>query len=155
VQFLSLGRGNQASIDIFFHKINGVALKYEVGVCIQTGYIVWVNGPFKAGKWNDIKLNRSTLKEQLLPGEMVEADRGYRGDETVRCPDTVFPRSYKQAKQKARARHKMVNGRLKKYRVLASVFRHERNLHQFVFYAVAVIKKIGFEDGSPPFSVSY
>jgi hypothetical protein len=52
-------------------------------VCIQTGDIVWVNGPFKEGKWNDIKLYRRILKEQLLPGEMVEADRGYRGYETV------------------------------------------------------------------------
>jgi hypothetical protein len=139
----------------FSHKINGAALKYEVGVCIQTGDIVWVNGPFKAGKWNDIKLYRRTLKEQLLPGEMVEADRGYRGDETVRCPDTVFSRSDKQAKQKARARHETVNGRLKNFRVLASVFRHERNLHQFVFYAVAVLIQISFENGSPPFSVRY
>jgi hypothetical protein len=49
---------------------------------------VWVNGPFKAGKWNNIKLYRRTLKGQLLPGEMVEADRGgYRGGEKKRCPD--------------------------------------------------------------------
>jgi hypothetical protein len=32
------------------HKINWAALKYEAGVCIQTGDIVRVNGPFKAGK---------------------------------------------------------------------------------------------------------
>jgi hypothetical protein len=83
---------DQDSIDIFFHihKIYGTVLKYKVGVCIQTGDIVWDSGPFKAGDWNDIKLYRRTLKEQSLPGEMVEADRGYRGDETVRCPDTVF-----------------------------------------------------------------
>jgi hypothetical protein len=96
------------------HKINWAALKYEVGVYIQTGDIVWVYGPFHEGKWTYIKIYRRTLKDQLLPSEMVEADRGYRGDETVRCPDIVFSRYYKQAKQKARARHETVNGRLKK-----------------------------------------
>ena len=31
---------------MFSEKFNGPALKYEVGVCIATGHIVWVNGPF-------------------------------------------------------------------------------------------------------------
>lgn len=32
------------------HKFNGPAVRYEIGVCIQeTRWIVWVNGPFKAG----------------------------------------------------------------------------------------------------------
>jgi hypothetical protein len=30
------------------------------------------------------------MKKSLCQGEMVEAGRGYRRDETVRCPDTVF-----------------------------------------------------------------
>jgi hypothetical protein len=67
-------------------------LKYEVGVCIQTGDNVWVNGPFKTGKWNHIKFYMRTLKEQLLTVEMAEANRGYRGEETVICPDTVVLR---------------------------------------------------------------
>jgi hypothetical protein len=31
-------------------KFNGPGVRYEVGIAIQTGYIVWVNGPFKPGK---------------------------------------------------------------------------------------------------------
>lgn len=139
----------------FSQKINGAALKYEVGVCIQTGDIVWVNGPYKAGKWNDIKLYRRDLKAALCEGEMVEADGGYRGDDTVRCPHTVFSRADKRAKSKARARHETINARLKNFRALSSVFRHDRDLHQFVFHAVAVITQICFENGSPPFSVVY
>jgi hypothetical protein len=86
---------------------------------------------------------------------MVESDRGYRGDPTIRDPATVFSRSDKRAKDLARARHDTVNGRLKMFRVLSSVFRHDRNLHQFVFHAVVVITQISFENGSPPFSVTY
>jgi hypothetical protein len=129
-------------------KINGAGLKYEVGVCIQTGDSVWVNEPFKAGKWNDIKLYRRDMKKALCQGEMVEADRGYRGDETVRCPDTVFSRADKRAKSKARARHTI-------FCAPSSFFHHDRDLHQFVFDAVAVNTHICFENGSPPFSVVY
>jgi hypothetical protein len=139
----------------YSEKINGAAVKYEVGVCIQTGYIVWVNGPFKAGKWHDIMVYRRNLKGMLHADEMVEADRGYRGDPTIRDPDTVFSQSDKRAKDLARARHETVNGRLKIFRVLSSVFWHDRNLHQFVFHAVVVITQISFENGSPPFSVTY
>jgi hypothetical protein len=37
------------------HKFKGIGLKYEVGVCIATGHIVWVHGPSQAGK-SDITL---------------------------------------------------------------------------------------------------
>jgi hypothetical protein len=47
--------------------------------CIQTGDIVWGNGPFKTGNWHDIMVCRINLKGLLYPGEMVEVDKGYRG----------------------------------------------------------------------------
>ena len=37
------------STDIFSKKFNGPGIKYEVGICIKTGFIVWINGPFPAG----------------------------------------------------------------------------------------------------------
>ena len=37
---------------IYLEKLNDPGLKYEVDVCIKTGYICWVNGPFKAGTHN-------------------------------------------------------------------------------------------------------
>jgi hypothetical protein len=96
----------------YSENINGAAVKCEVGVCIQTGYIVWINGPFKAGNWHGIMVYRRNLKGMLHDDEMVEADRGYRGDPTIHDPDTVFSRSDKRAKDLARARHETVNGRL-------------------------------------------
>jgi hypothetical protein len=63
----------------FSKKLNGAAVKNEFGVCIQTGDIVWVDWPFKAGKWHEIMVYRRNLKGLLHPGEMVEADIVYRG----------------------------------------------------------------------------
>ena len=42
--------------DFYSHKFAKAGLRYEVGVCIQTGLIVWINGPFAAGKYNDITI---------------------------------------------------------------------------------------------------
>jgi hypothetical protein len=61
------------------HKFKAAGLRYEMAVCIQTGDIVWVNGPFKCGKWSDIKIFKTFLMQRLADGELVEADKGYRG----------------------------------------------------------------------------
>ena len=59
----------------FSHKFKGAGLCYEVAVAIQTGHIVWTNGPFPAGV-PDINIFRQDLKKELMNGEQVEADKG-------------------------------------------------------------------------------
>ena len=57
----------------FSHKFKGPGVRYEVGVCILTGDIVWLHGPFPCGLWPDLKIFRKSLKQQLLEGEKVVA----------------------------------------------------------------------------------
>jgi hypothetical protein len=64
------------------HKFKGPGLRYEVATCIQTGDIVWINGPFPCGKYPDLTIFRLGLLHMLEDGEMVEADAGYRGEPT-------------------------------------------------------------------------
>ena len=64
----------------YSHKFKGPGLRYEVAVCIQTGDVVWINGPFPCGKWPDLKIFQLRLKHMLGPEEKVEADDGYRGE---------------------------------------------------------------------------
>lgn len=71
----------------FSHKFKGPGLRYEVAVSIIGGDIVHTNGPFPCGAWPDIKVFRSVLMNKLAPGEMVEADNGYRGQpDKIRTP---------------------------------------------------------------------
>ena len=35
--------------DYFSHKYNHAGVRYEIGICIKTGWIVWINGPFPCG----------------------------------------------------------------------------------------------------------
>jgi len=41
----------------YSHKFRGPGLHYEVGVCIQTAWIVWIHGPFPPGHWPDIMMH--------------------------------------------------------------------------------------------------
>ena len=140
----------------FSHKFWKAGLRYEVAVCIKTGDIVWTNGPFPCGRWPDIRIFRRNLIRMLGFGEMVEADLGYRGEPNyVRTPHNYLSRSDRRAKKKTRARHETVNKRLKDFRCLSSVFRHERRDHQPCFLACAVVTQISFESGDRPWQISY
>lgn len=63
----------------YSHKFKGPGLRYEVALSILGGDIVWTNGPFPCGSWPDISIFRAGLIDELRPMEMVEADKGYRG----------------------------------------------------------------------------
>lgn len=139
----------------YSHKFNGPALRYEVAICIQTGDIVWIHGPFAAGAWPDVKIFRHALKNLLERGERVEADNGY-GDEAVDGPhDKIYTVGQKVAKSHLRARHETVNRRFKEFNALQQRFRHDKEKHVHVFNAVAVIAQIAIANESPLFQVDY
>ena len=137
---------------MFSHKTNGPALKYEVAVAISTGYIVWVNGPFKGGK-GDSKIFQEGLKHHLYQDEMVEVDAGYRGDDKFMNPSMASDSKGRKNKSIVRGRHENVNSRLKIYNVLTSYFRHMKPNNKFMvkhgmcFDSVAVITQLKMEFG--------
>ncbi len=138
----------------YSHKFKGPGLRYEVGICIQTGWICWIFGPFACGKWSDLKIFRVGLKTKLIPRERVEANGGYRGDICVSDPDDSANMRESWMKSAARARHETVNRRFKQFECMKS-FRHDKNLHVHFFDAVATITQISFENGEPPYGVLY
>jgi hypothetical protein len=144
----------------YSHKFHGPALRCEITLCIRTGDIVWVSGPFPAGEWTDLKIFRNELKHFLGPGERVEADKGYRGDFPL-CVKTHCPGEASEKKYMRRlvlARHEHVNGRLKNFAILRERFRHEKdmmNKHGNAFRAIIVLTQLSFYDGAPLNPVDY
>ena len=61
----------------FSHKFKGPGSRYEVGVCIATGPIVWVYGAFPCGRYADLTILEMGLKLLLSEGEKVLADGRY------------------------------------------------------------------------------
>ena len=144
-------------------KTNGVGLVYEVATSILGGDICWVNGPFPCGSFNDWKIFKECgLKDSLDPGERVEADDGYDAGapEFTKTRSSIFvDEDAKAMRGRVRARHEVLNGRLKNWRILCVPYRHGRHQrdrgpntkslssHQDVFFAVAVITQIRIENG--------
>ena len=132
-------------------------MRYEIGVCIQTGDIVWCNGPYKPGKWNDIMIFRHKLKKRMTNyREKVEADMGYRGEfDTIRHPRDYISMVDKKAKRIARARHETINKRLKVFNALHDTWRHDISKHKYAIKAIVTLVQLSFERGEKPFQCKY
>jgi len=137
----------------FSHKLRHAGLRYEIGICLKTGWIVWVNGPYKCGAWNDLRIAWNALHSSLLPGEQYVADGGYKNP-YARTPDGT--NSYEQGQYSlARARHETVNWRFKVFKCMQDEWRHSRDKHGDAFRAVAMITQIAIADGGLAFGIHY
>jgi hypothetical protein len=139
----------------YSHKFKGPAVRYEVGVCIQTGYIVWKNGPYPAGSYPDLKIARHKVLKKLQVSEKVLADGGYQDGRTYCETPTGHQNSDQRMKQVARARHETINRRLKQFTVLSQVYRNDRGTHMYCFHAVCNIVQLDILIGNAPFEVQY
>jgi hypothetical protein len=97
-----------------FAKKSG--LRYEIALCILTGGIMWLNGPFACGKNPDITIFQKMLMSFLDDFERVEADDGYIGEhpQHVKCPKGFAnPEEPKFMQSRVRSRQETVNKRFK------------------------------------------
>lgn len=108
-------------------KFNKAGLKYEIAVAVFHNKIVWVNGPFPAGKSKIRIFCEDGLKQQMPPGKMLIADKGLRTSEADEVDVIAFPSSTDSDelmlfKSRARCRHEIVNGLIKDFKVLSQTF---------------------------------
>lgn len=141
----------------YSYKFRGPGLRYEVALCIRTGEIVWINGPFKPGELTDLMIFRLGLKQKLLfAGEMTQADGIYAAEtKTCLCPNEFDGAAVQRLKDDVRARHETVNKMFKRFGILKRVFRQEVFKHKAVFEAVAVITQIAIRNREEPYDVEY
>jgi len=92
----------------YSHKFHKAGVRYEIGVCIETGWICWYYGPIPCGT-PDLSIFRMKLKSLLGENECVLADRGYRGDSQCFTPYDAESKETKEMIGNALARHKTVN----------------------------------------------
>jgi hypothetical protein len=132
--------------------------RYELGVDILAGNLVWIQGPYPAGKYTDIKNFNKVLRNFLEPGERFEADEWYRGHpDKIKCPgNDANPEENRRMQGRVRACHETLNGWLKNWGFLSQVFRHHIMMHDDVFWACAVVTQLTIiQDGEPLFEVEY
>lgn len=71
----------------YSHKFHGPGLRYELGICIRTGYIVLACGVLPCGEWSDLRLARHACVLGIREGEKAIADQGYRDHNYFEIPN--------------------------------------------------------------------
>ena len=96
------------SIYLSIYSLLRTAQRYEIGLRIRTGNIVWAYEGFPCGEYSDLKLARSLYIHQVYEDEMTLADDGYKDRDFF-----IYPYAYSHSSQRqkeAMARHETVNG---------------------------------------------
>lgn len=104
----------------YSHKIKASALRYEIGLGITTGHIVWAFSGYVAGDYPDLKLARELYIHQVMPQELTLADKGYQDRNYFVTPNRTNPAGHKYIM----SRHESVNKRLRQFRILYKTFLH-------------------------------
>lgn len=134
----------------YSHKFKGPGLRYELGVSVSTGRIVWAHGPFPCGSFSDLTIFKIAMKKALEHDEFVIADGGYRDEKCLKRGSTdELSRKFSVI----RARHETVNRRLKQFSVLSSRFRHPLSRHSVCFHAVCNLTALMIEHEEPLFNI--
>ncbi len=138
----------------YSHKYNKAGLDYELGISL-TGGLVWMNGPFPAGRSDRTIFAQDGLKAKLLASQKKAiGDRGYTGhQEAVSTPNNHDDRSVKKFKSRALKRHEKFNGRIKSFGALAGRFRHSKDYFTYAAEAACVICQYEVEVGEPLFDI--
>ena len=137
------------------HKFKHAALRYEIGICIQTGYIVWVNGPYPAGQWPDLSISRDGLNQALKPWEMFVADGTYSDSHGWSRTPSGHNTRQQHMMAVARSRHETVNRYFKVFSAFKNQWRHHRRKHGIAFYAAANIVQARIQLEPTIFQVKY
>jgi len=140
----------------FTYKHHCAGFNYEIGLSLRDSRCHWINGPYKAGAYNDIKIFRECgLRDKLrATGKKVIADSGYQGyPDLISRYNSLDSEEVREFKTRARMRHEAFNGMCKVFECLDSEFRHEKEQLQVCFEAVAVIVCYQMEMGSPLYDI--
>lgn len=111
-----------------------------------------MNGPFAAAEHPDISIYKSNLKDRLGEDEYVISDAGYADATVLNGLDVPEYMDYHSA---VRARHEVVNWKLKSFNVLRNNFRHGIELHTLCFHAVANLTQVVIMMEEPLFDLPW
>jgi len=145
--------------DLFLFKINGAGLRYEYGIDLFSSRVIWMNGPFLPGVFNDNQVfDLKGLHQQLASvGKKALGDKIYNGHpdqcSTFNAVDSEAVRTFKARVQ---MRHEQFNNYVKEFGCLKKPFRHKPDKiakHKICFESVTVICQYRMEHGEPLFDL--
>ena len=133
-------------------KMKASACRCELAIDVWSSKLVWINGPFKAGSHNDVRIFKDDLIHKIPTGKKVIADRGYAGLEKCVCiPSTRDAPHVRKFSSRVRCRHETFNGRIKNFSSMNETWIHGIEKHKMALEAVCVILQYQMDNGSPLF----
>lgn len=129
----------------YSHKFKAAGIRYEIGISIESGDVVWASGGFPCGEWPDVKIAKE-LYVYYAENEITLADKGYRDRRYFKLPENI-------TEKRILARHETLNGRLKNFQILNSRYRHSLKNHPRVFHACVNIVQLCISNGEPLFKI--
>ena len=133
-------------------KMKASAVRYELALDIWSSKLVWINGPFKSGSFNDIRIFKGKLMQKIKDGKRGIADRGYAGVELKICiPSSRDPPHVRNFSSRVRCRHETFNGRIKNFSSMEQTWTHGVDKHKIAVEAVCVIIQYQMDNGAPLF----
>jgi hypothetical protein len=139
----------------YSHKFNGAGVNYELGISISESRLVWMNGPFKAGRNDVLIFKEEGLKAKLRRcGKRAIGDGGYSGHpREISTPNSHDSKAVFKFKSRALKRHEKFNGMTKNFDCLSGKFRHSVDRFKNCFEAVCVIAQYQLENNRPLYDV--
>ena len=137
------------------HKHGSSGMSYELGISISTSKLVWINGPFPAGRSDNSIFKKDGLKAKLESmGKRCIGDGGYPGHPKVlSTPNEHDSKPVRVFKSRALKRHETFNGMVKRFDCLSSRFRHSADWLEDCFEAVCVVCQHQCDFDQPLFDV--
>lgn len=129
----------------FSHKFNAAGIRYEIGISIAEGEIVWASGGFPCGEWNDLKIAKD-LYLKYAKKEITLADKGYRLKPYFKQPSSAI-------EKRILPRHETLNSRIKEFSIMSNRFRYPLKKHPMVFHAVINVLQVSISNGERLFDL--
>mmetsp|Transcript_32424 Transcript_32424/g.78749 ORF Transcript_32424/g.78749 Transcript_32424/m.78749 type:complete len:218 (+) Transcript_32424:1634-2287(+) len=113
-------------------KMKQCACKFEIAIHLWKSKVVWINGPFRGGMHDKTIFVEEGLGDIIPKGKLAIVDRGYKIKakekeyrEKVAMPRTTDNKELTEFKSRARSRHEIFNGRVKRFAITSGEeFRH-------------------------------
>ena len=143
----------------YSEKFNGPAVRYLITMCIQTGCLVHVDGPYPAGAWPDLHIAQNKLCHLLCESqyedELACGDGGFQDGREFFATPPGHNNEIERMRTVARARHEMINRHFKQWSILHDVYCGKLNRHGTIFHAVANITQLVLQMQELTFGVDY
>jgi hypothetical protein len=123
-------------------------IKYEIGIQLQTGKIVWLSGGVP-GSVHDLTVVRNCgLPSKLLSGEFILADKAYIGENyflhPIKPAITLEEKELNAAISSIRETVEHTIHRIKIFGCTQQKWRHNLNLHPIIFKVICHTLNIEF-----------